>query len=1003
MAESNKMPEGLTRMPEEYQKTNEGIERLINIISKSDTANKKQVSAMAKEYQAEIRKIIKDQDKKQKEVAFYISEFKKAGASDREIAAYLKKNVELKSGEEQLASSMKKMQENLQGMVQNAEFKNDEDRALAEKQSKTLEKYFKQQEKSKAEKWVSKKLGAAREETGGALKESLVKGLGVGFQTLLGPLRMIVDPILDLGGAKSIDLFGRIMEKSSDAETARNEAVVSRFDELAAIYSDEEGPDSKKKDKKEKDRKNKKDESIEDLLKRLSERTPEEPRQKKVEDTLIPGLLLPGDRSEGASEGTERLLSSIEPSRSDLLKRGGIIGASAVFLADILAAEESPEKAKKKEAGDMNIFGLPGAGGLKGALAKFLPVALGNAVAVAIPLAMAAGAVALQKRDAEDSKKYADRGDYGRAAETFLLGDRERITEDTAGNELARTTGKFALAGGAVAGGVAAGGFIAGGGAAAAAGAATAAGAGTLGAAGAAGLAALGAVVPPALIAAAIAAAAAAVAKGTQEAYELQYDKNAAKIQADLQRLISDEEAPFLKRVGASFKSDWVALTSTLAGGIRGVTEVMDVEAERNLQQQLEILKKESEANNEESARLYEIMSQQTFREMTEKEREKLLRSEGLYGEYLDVVSKTENSFWEKLKNGAKAVVEGAEGAINTAHENYKGTITAEWEKAQLADMDKKLSNKEDVDRLKNTEIYQNTIADTGDPLKAMQQAFLAEQREMAQALGDLDMNGMAVDFFSQLELRFKSFTDVSDEAIRQSTEFDTRRLQLLAEGMTAEEADRKAMEEQRDILNSQMELRLKQTKEYKKAFDDALKEGKSLKDAERQALDKVKGNKDYLKSFGESLNEGLRNLWQSTKDFFGQGWDKLKSGGSAAWEGLKGAAGNVWDFFTGDKAPSDVPAINDGIVYKDGKVVKISDDDNIIATRKEPFVGDKETNHAAAIPVMPSNKEFSDVNIVSVLSQILTVLKEKEFSPTINSGSDGGMNFDGLRTAGTV
>jgi hypothetical protein len=239
---------------------------------------------------------------------------------------------------------------------------------------------------------------------------------------------------------------------------------------------------------------------------------------------------------------------------------------------------------------------------------------------------------------------------------------------------------------------------------------------------------------------------------------------------------------------------------------------------------------------------------------------------------------------------------------------------------------------------------------------------------------------------FDQIKIRLKSFTDISDEAIQQSTEFDTRRLQLMAEGMSAEEADRRVMEEQRDLLNSQMELRLKQTKEYKKAFNDALKEGKLLKEAEKQALNKVKGNKEYLKSFGQSLSKGLKDMWQSVSNFFGL--DKLKNAGVTTWEGSN---------------TSGVPAIDDGIVYKDGKVVKISDDDNVIATKAEPLIGDSETNKAAAVPVTPVMNEFTDANIISVLKQILTVLKEKEFSPTINTGGDSGMDFDRLRTAGVT
>jgi hypothetical protein len=60
MAAESKMPEGLKRLPEEYQQTNDGIERLIKLISQSDKANKQQVSDLAKVYRAEIKNIIKE-------------------------------------------------------------------------------------------------------------------------------------------------------------------------------------------------------------------------------------------------------------------------------------------------------------------------------------------------------------------------------------------------------------------------------------------------------------------------------------------------------------------------------------------------------------------------------------------------------------------------------------------------------------------------------------------------------------------------------------------------------------------------------------------------------------------------------------------------------------------------------------------------------------------------------------------------------------------------------
>jgi len=937
MAADPKMPDGLSRLPKQFQETNEGIERLAKVLSKNDAETKKQVSAILKTYHSEIKKVVKEQDKAQKEVAYYASELKKAGASDHEIAAYISKNVKLKSGEKELDETMKKMQESLQELVDDTKFKSDDDKKLADKQSKTLEKYFKEKKKTKAGKWASEKIEAAKTETGSALKDSLTKGLGVMFQTLLGPLRLIVDPILDMGGTKSIDLFEKILEKSNESKSSRDEEIVERYEDLNSTYEEKDDWDrDQKKSGKGKKKKGKEDD----------------------EDSF--GM-------------------------------------------------DDDEEMFHEESG--------GKGGIKGLMSKLIPilkVAAPFAVAAA-GVAMMAGAAHLQKRDTADAKKYADRGEHGRAFETFLLGDRERITEENAASELGRTTGKATLAVGgaglAVAGGA---GIAAMGSTVATAGGIAAAGG--LGAVGSAGLAAVGAALPPVLIAAAITAAAVAVAKGTQEAYELEYDKNAATIQRDLHRTLMDEEAPFLKRVGAGFKSEWIALTSTLAGGVRGATELIDVETERHFQRQLETLQKQADEGNENSARLYKLMSDKAFRDMSKKEKEKLMRSEGLYEEYLDVISETDSSMLDKLKTGAKFYQKVYGGMIDTAHENAKGVITARWEKAQLKNMDKELEDKETVDRLKNSDIYQKTLEETGgDKLKAMQEAFLDEKRQKAIARGDLDQNGMAVDMFDKLKLGFKSFTDISDEAIKQSTEFDTRRLQLLAEGKTAEEADQQAMEEQRQLLTTQMELRLKQTKEYKEAFDAALKQGKSLKEAEKEALDKVKKNKKYLKSFGETLGEGIRGLWEHAKEMF-PGLAKAASGASAAFDWVKDKGTSVVNAVTGKSAKSpavpipegvdssdDVPSIEDGVVYKDGKVVRVSDDDNIIATKNEPFIGDRETNQAAAVPVMPAVKEFSDSNIISVLTQILTVLKEKEFSPVINEGSDAGMDFDGLRTAGGI
>jgi len=1074
-AEKKDMPEGLTRLPEEYQTTNEGIERLISLIAKTDADSKKQVTALAKEYRKEILKIVSDQDKVQKEVAHYIVELKKAGATDKEISAYLQKNGKLKTGEEELSRAMKDMQDKLSSMADSTKFKTEEDRKLAERQAKTLEKYFKDKEKPKSQSWVGEKAKAAKEETGGALKDSLAKGLGVGFQTMLGPLRLIVDPILKLGGTDSLSLFDKIIEKSRDSEAARNEDMIDRFSDLNDLYSEEE--ERKKEERKNGKKKSvsKREDNVDELLGDVRETLSDNKKQKTVkkkpkkskaaDDELFPApmpetkrednvdellgdnagtlvdlvteirnmlsdsetehtdlakpddtppIKMPLEKSEKSfddlldenktpgifddgkeTESLEGLMDYIQPTRSALLKQGGVIGAAAIFLADLLTSGEGKGlEAEGEEGGGFNFFGgIPG--GVKGFVTKMLPalkVAVPFAVAAA-GAAMVAGGLHLQKRDTADAKKYADKGRYGKATETFLLGDSERVTEENANSELGRAVGKNTLmvggAGLAVAGGAgiaAMGSTVAAGGGIAAMGGLGAA----AGAAGTAGLAAVGAVVPPVLIAAAIVAAATAVAKGTQEAYKLEYDKNAASIQKELNRVLLDEEAPFLKRVGAGFKSDWRALTSTLAGGIRGITNVVDVETERQFQNQLDTLRKEADEGNAESARLYEIMSQQSFREMTEKEKERLLRSEGLYGAYVEVVDKCETSFWEKLKIAAKAGLKGIQNAANTVNESMKGRMTAEWENETLKGMDDTLrKDPERVERLKNSDAYQKALEDGGDPLKAMQEAFLDEERQMAMASGDLDTNGMVVSLFDKVKLGFKSFTDISDEAIRQSTEFDTRRLQLLAEGKSAEEADQQAMEEQRELLNNQMNLRLKQTKEYKEAFKKALEEGKDLKTAEREALAKTKQNTRNLRSFGETLSEGLRGLW----------------------DGARGLGTRIWDWVSG-RGGSSTPApaapdteIHDGIVYKDGKVIAVDDDDHIIATKNEPFIGDKEVRQADAVPVTPVvENKFSDVNIVDVLTKILNALDNKNFSPTINNVSeDSGMSFDGLRMAGVL
>jgi hypothetical protein len=241
------------------------------------------------------------------------------------------------------------------------------------------------------------------------------------------------------------------------------------------------------------------------------------------------------------------LLEKIAPNQNSLLAKGGILGASAVYLGKLLGdqLDDMTEGQDKKR----------GEGGLLNNVKDFLGKNGLALMKLAAPLAvMAVGGIMvkkgleMQQRDTEDAKKYFEEGNTARGIETAWLGDRARLTEENAASELGRTTGKTALlAGGAATIGVGATGAIAAGGA-------LAGGAGLAGA-GTAGMAAMGAAFPPALIAAAVAVGVTVIAKGTQEAFELGWDKNQANIQKELSSTIFSEDASLWEKIKASAES----------------------------------------------------------------------------------------------------------------------------------------------------------------------------------------------------------------------------------------------------------------------------------------------------------------------------------------------------------------------------------------------------------------------------------------------------------------
>jgi hypothetical protein len=788
------------------------------------------------------------------------------------------------------------------------------------------------------------------------------------------------------------------------------------------------------------------------------------------------------------------LLEKTAPNQNALLAKGGILGASAVYLGNLLGDqlnEMTEGQDKKKGEGGLldNVKGFLSKNGL--ALMKLAaPLAV-----MAIGGVMIKKGLDMQKRDTDDAKKYFEEGNTARGIETAWLGDRARLTEENATSELGRTTGKTALlAGGAATVGVGAAGAIAAGGA-------LAGGAGLAGA-GAAGMAAMGAAFPPALIAAAVAVGVTVIAKGTQEAFELGWDKNQASIQKELNSTIFDEDASVWEKIKASAESTWKGFTGSLAGGIREAGSVLDAEAMIQNEKQIKFLQDQADAGNEDYARLLDLMQSEQFKAMNKNEQKMLMQSEGLFDDYEKMQQETQKSFGEHLLTAGRTVGGFFTGLADTAMEGMRGRESARWESEVLKGMEN--MSGEDVDRLKQSKEYQDVMANGGNAKSAMESAYLKEQKEMAMARGDLDKNGMVVqqggglkglvaggaagfavgnipgaiggaiagasplakylglgDMGAAYKAR-KTDDDLNsnlNNEYRQTFEYSKRKAELMNEGKTAEEADLAVITEQNQLYQDSLTLRLKQSEDYKETFDKVLKETKDIKKAEEAGLKAARENKKNTMTTTQLMKAKFTEVWDSVRDFAGNvgGWfkDKFSAAGqgmadlgktiadsaAAVWssitewasglwkgigekftkvlDGLKdfgggildaGKAGMDWigdkasgagDWLTGGGQRADA-SINDGIVLKNGKIIEISPDDNVYATKNEPKVIRDQEAQAAMPSVQKTPAEFTDKNIVAMLQAILDRLNKMNIQPqVITSGGD--VNFDGLKMAGNL
>ena len=233
------MVEGLTRLPDDFQKTNKGIERLIEIFGRSDEKSKKEVQQLSEKYRKDIGDLIKNHNEAQAKISEHMFKLKESGASNKEILEYTKESRNaIKSNEKELSELMKAMKKSLVDVAGSAEFQTKEDREVVEIQTKTLERYLKEQKKSKNESALGNKAKDVKERASSSAKAGLLKGAAGALTTALGPLRLITDPLLKLAGSDTSSMFDSAFDKLFESNERNNERNNEKDEEIIERYTD---------------------------------------------------------------------------------------------------------------------------------------------------------------------------------------------------------------------------------------------------------------------------------------------------------------------------------------------------------------------------------------------------------------------------------------------------------------------------------------------------------------------------------------------------------------------------------------------------------------------------------------------------------------------------------------------------------------------------------------------------------------------------------------------
>ncbi len=526
------MPDGLTFKSEQQKQdlTYSAVDKaqeLFKTIGKQLGTHNAELQEELLELAKQQQKLYKRFDEEQAQRSMDAKLLKQKGASDEEIIAYLSKRQDTyEKDTKALFDSFGNLHRTLESWIEEDESLSGEDRVLLRKQLETFQKSYDLDEQLRQENEKDKKkrnavLDHIAESVRGTWKEALENGkeerkdaFGSMAASLLGPLRVIADPIAKFATGKTTkDLAQDIFEKVTSKEDKEEEKAAARDLELESALSTAQEPlvtsvsrisdlveadltpslpapeaadsvknlsvsqienkDSKKEPvlalpapvisipegkpelSEDKDPENSFQESFTENETVLLPREPEIFKGIKSSDDELDNSLFEKSPLAPSVSTNESLLNRTTPVETELLRKGGIIGASAVFLGkEIRKLGEGIDDIDLDSEDESFLDKLSG-GKFSKTLTKLAPTlasAAGVAAVAAVPIAMLVGGAKLQERDTEDAKKYAEQDEYSRAVETAWLGDRSRLTEENANAELGRATGKTALIAGGAAG-----------------------------------------------------------------------------------------------------------------------------------------------------------------------------------------------------------------------------------------------------------------------------------------------------------------------------------------------------------------------------------------------------------------------------------------------------------------------------------------------------------------------------------------------------------------------